>query len=203
MNRAWRRATVGACEEAGQSLLRTAVQAGLGRQTRVHVVSDGAPWMADQVQLQFGLQGDFLVDFYHVCDDLAAAGDTIAGAAKRPWMAVQKDRLKQNRVQEVIAELPPFLEEDTVAEAQAPVRAAHRYLTNRPGQFDYHGALAAGLPIGSGEIESAHRYVIQSRLKLAGAWWQKNNAKGMLALRVCRANGEWDPYWESKYQQAA
>jgi hypothetical protein len=27
------------------------------------------------------------------------------------------------------------------------------------------------LPIGSGEIESAHRYVFQTRLKIAGGWW--------------------------------
>ena len=196
-------ATVGSCEEAGETLLRTAVQAGLGRKTKVHAVGDGASWIADQVQVQFGLQGAFLVDFYHVCDYLAAAGDSIAGADQRAWMETQKDRLKHNQVQDVIAALQPFLEDDTVAEAQAPVRAAHRYLTNRPGQFNYQDALMAGLPIGSGEIESAHRYVIQSRLKLAGAWWKKNNAKSMLALRVCRANGEWDPYWESKYQQAA
>ncbi len=43
------RATVVACDEAGQILLRTAVQAGLERKTQVHVVSDGAPWNADQV----------------------------------------------------------------------------------------------------------------------------------------------------------
>ena len=196
-------ATVGACEEAGETLLRTAVQAGLGRKTKVHAVGDGAPWMADQVPLHFGLQGAFLVDFYHVCDYLAAAGDPIAGADKRPWMETQKDRLKHNQVQDVIAALQPFREEDTVAEAQAPVRAAHRYLTNRPGQFNYQDALMAGLPIGSGEIESAHRYVIQSRLKLAGAWWKLNNAKSMLALRVCRANQEWDTYWQSRCQQAA
>ena len=196
-------ATVGACEEAGATLLRTAVRAGLGRKTKVHAVSDGAPWMADQVQLQFGLQGEFLVDFYHVCDYLAAAGDAIAGADQRAWMEVQKERLKQNQVQDVIAALQPFLEDDAVAEAKAPVRAAHRYLTNRPGQFRYQDALAAGLPIGSGEIESAHRYVIQDRLKRAGAWWKLNNAKSMLALRVCRANGEWDQYWGVKHQQAA
>jgi len=29
--------------------------------------------------------------------------------------------------------------------------------TNRPRQFDYKGALKKQLPIGSGEIESAHR----------------------------------------------
>ena len=105
-------------------------------------------------------------------------------------METQKDRLKANRVQDVIAELKPFREEDTVADANAPVRAAHRYLTNPPGQFNDQDALAAELPIGSGEIESAHRYIIQSRLKLAGAWWKTNNAKSMLALRVCRANRE-------------
>ncbi len=53
-------ATVGPPEEAGQDLLRAAVQAGLGRKTKVPAVSDGAPWMADQVQMQFGLQGEFL-----------------------------------------------------------------------------------------------------------------------------------------------
>jgi hypothetical protein len=45
------------------------------------------------------------------------------------------------------------------------------------------------------EIESAHRYVIQIRLKIAGAWWKIENAEKMLALRVTRANGDWEKYW--------
>jgi hypothetical protein len=106
-------------------------------------------------------------------------------------------------VQDVIEERQPFVEDGTVAVSNAPVRAAHRYLTNRPGQFNYRGALDAGLPIGSGEIESAHRYVIQSRLKLADAWWKLKNAKSMLALRVCRANGDWEDYWQPGHPQAA
>lgn len=63
----------------------------------------------------------------------------------------------------------------------------------------------AGLPTGSGEIESAHRYVIQDRLKRAGAWWKLKNARHMLALalRACRANPVWDRYWLSRGQQAA
>ena len=32
------------------------------------------------------------------------------------------------------------------------------------------------LPIGLGEIESAHRYVIQRCLKIAGAWWKEEKA---------------------------
>ncbi|MCI5196978.1 MAG: ISKra4 family transposase, partial [Candidatus Electrothrix sp. AW5] len=72
-----------------------------------------------------------------------------------------------------------------------------RYLHNRPGQFDYLGAQVRGLPIGSGEIESAHRYIIQERLKIAGAWWTPENARIMLALRVDRADGYWEKYWDN------
>ena len=70
-----------------------------------------------------------------------------------------------------------------------------RYLSNRPEHLNYHAAVAAELPIGSGAIESAHRYVLQSRLKRAGAWWTLENLRNMLALRVLRANREWDEYW--------
>ena len=76
-----------------------------------------------------------------------------------------------------------------------PVRACHRYLSNRTNQLDYKGAIEKGLPIGSGEIESAHRYVIQKRLKLPGAWWIAANVESMLALRVVRANDDWGKYW--------
>ena len=55
--------------------------------------------------------------------------------------------------------------------------------------------------IGSGEIKSAHCYVIQHRLKIAGAWWKIENAEKMLALRVVRANGDWEKYWaEAAYK---
>src|ERR1700739_1379712 len=69
--------------------------------------------------------------------------------------------------------------------------------------LDYKGALAAGLPTGSGEIESAHRYVFQSRLKIAGAWWKMENLKNMVALRVLRTNGGWEDYWSNVYQKPA
>jgi len=60
-----------------------------------------------------------------------------------------------------------------------------------------------GLPIGSGEIESAHRYVIHERLKLPGAWWAPTNVEAVLALRLNRANGEYDGYWLGIEKQAA
>ncbi|OQX00859.1 MAG: hypothetical protein BWK80_61130 [Desulfobacteraceae bacterium IS3] len=67
---------------------------------------------------------------------------------------------------------------------------------NRAGQSGYKEAQENGLPIGSGEIESAHRYIIQKRLKIAGAWWKEKNAQNILSLRVLRANGDWESYWK-------
>src|SRR3990167_7106235 len=72
----------------------------------------------------------------------------------------------------------------------------HRHIKNRPHQLDYKTAIENDLPIGSGEIESAHRYVIQKRLKIAGAWWLEKNADKMLSLRVNRENKQWDGYWK-------
>jgi len=65
---------------------------------------------------------------------------------------------------------------------------AYRYIANRPGQFKYQEAIATKLPIGSGEVESAHRFAIQKWLKLPNTWWSKDNAQAMLNLRAARAN---------------
>jgi hypothetical protein len=157
----------------------------------------------NQVQRVFGPQGTYLVDFYHLSEYLAAAAPRCAPQMPGQWLTEQQTQLKQGNVESVQAGLVPHLEAAEVGDALAPVRCCYRYMANRPGQFEYQRALAADLPIGSGEIESAHRYVLQQRLKLAGAWWKEETAADMLALRTLRANGEWHQYWAPFEQLAA
>ena len=183
----------GSTDEAGQSLLDCAIAAQFDESSHFHGVGDGAPWIATQVADKFGEQGHYLLDFYHVCEYLSDAAASCAEINPEGWTNHQKDLLKQNEHQKVLENLYPFLEDKNID--QAPVRACYRYLNNRPDQLDYQAAIKKGLPIGSGEIESAHRYVIQKRLKLSGAWWKAENINPMLALRVVRANEEWDKYW--------
>lgn len=187
--------TFGSVDEAGAQLLHSAIRAGLGVETFVHGVGDGAPWIASQMDAQFADPSRFLLDFYHVCDYLADASHVCAPNDPTAWMEQQKRRLKQNQFRAVLEALKPFQEPDSIPDKKAPVRAAYRYLHNRPQHLDYKGAIASELPIGSGEIESAHRYIIQIRLKRSGSWWTVENAEAMLALRVLRANQDWDAYW--------
>lgn len=166
--------------------------AGRGLHSSVHGIGDGAPWIAEQCLRRFGPNASYLLDLYHVCDYLAAAAPPAASS-----MTHQRELLRANRSAEVLAQLRPRLEPLHTPDELAPARCAVRYLTNRPNQLDYAGALALGLPVGSGLIESGHRHVLQKRLKLAGAWWTQDNAHAMAQLRTCRANARFDDYWAS------
>lgn len=118
-------------------------------------------------------------------------------------MDEQKTRLKTQRADELFQILRLHLEGGDVDDSDAPVRQCHRYLSLRREQLDYQSALVRDLPIGSGEIESAHRYIVQQRLKRPGAWWRAANAEHMLALRLNRANRQWGAYWAKNLEQAA
>lgn len=190
-------ATLGSLETTACLWRETAERAGLTDQTHVHGVGDGAPWIVEKFEENFPI-GQFLLDFYHVSEYLGKAGLSICGEKKaRTWLRRQQGRLLQNQWRKVLRALEGHLEPlDRSAEA-TPVRAAYRYISERRGQLDYVTATQKGYPIGSGEIESGHRHVVQQRLKVPGGWWTELNAQRMLNLRTARSNGTWEHYWSS------
>ncbi|QLH48621.1 MAG: ISKra4 family transposase [Candidatus Accumulibacter cognatus] len=189
----------GGVEESGRQWWRCAAKAGFGPGSYLHAVGDGASWIATQEEIQFGAQGAYLVDFFHLCEYLGEASKVCAANDPRAWLEEQKSRLKANQSGAVLEALAPFVETNS----DDPATACDRYIRNRRDQLDYQGAIKQGLPIGSGEIESAHRYVIQERIKLPGAWWSPDHIETMLALRLNRANREWDAYWRGVEKEAA
>lgn len=196
-------ATMEEAQQAGAVWLDCVKRAGAGAKTKIHCVGDAAPWIIEQWRQRFGEQASYLIDFYHVSEYLASAAPVIAGQKAKGWLEKQQSRLKDNRVGVVIEQLLPQIESAEMKDEEAPVRKCHRYLTKHREQMNYKEALAEGLPIGSGEIEGGHRWVVQERLKKAGAWWKRENAKKMLALRINRANHEWQSYWQQQRQAAA
>lgn len=197
------RATLGSPNQAGLQWRAAVVQAGGGKNTQIHCVADGAPWIATQVKEQFGAQAIYLLDFYHVSEYLSDASKTVAGDAAYKWLKLAQEKMKSNDVEWVLCELRKHLEAKQVSDKDAPVRRLVRYIEARLEYLDYARAIERGLPIGSGEIESSHRTVIQKRLKIAGAWWKKENAEKMLGLRCVRANQEWASYWKAVRQANA
>jgi hypothetical protein len=116
----------GGVEEAGRQLLSCAVRAGFGANSQVHAVGDGAPWIVGQIEEQFGDQGRYLIDFYHVCEYLAAASEAIAPdpAARRAWMETHKEALKDGRLDAVLRALAGHCEPPEAMTSTRPCEPA-------------------------------------------------------------------------------
>ena len=145
-------ATLGNATTAGWLWQEVARASGLKPQTRVHGLGDGAQWIRDLFTGNFGEQGTYLVDFYHVSDYLAAAQPQVCPGPAKSWLHRQQGRLLNNQLGKVLRTLRPHQEPEGTAEA--PVRTACRYLSERAEHLDYQTARQKDLPIGSGEIES-------------------------------------------------
>lgn len=188
-------ATFGSVEEVGRRWGHCTREAGWGLNSQIHTLGDGAEWIRLQSREVFGEQGRFLCDFYHVSEYLGAAAPSCRAKNPDQWRHTQQKRLRRGAVPKVLEALEEHLEPLGTLEEDAPVRNGHRYLSNRADCLDYPRALALGLPIGSGMIESGHRHVLQARFKKAGAAWLKGHAEQMAQLRVLRANSKWELFW--------
>jgi hypothetical protein len=76
------------------------------------------------------------------------------------------------------------------------VEATATYLTNNTRHMHYDRALAEGLPIATGVIEGACRYLVQDRMGRTGAVWSAAGAEAVLRLRALRTSGDFDDYWQ-------
>lgn len=187
----------GPVDAVGDGLSVLAKRAGFGETTQVHGLGDGAIWVREQMERVFGCQMKFTIDFFHLCDYLSDAAD-IFGEGKTEWMGRTKAALKKGQIQAILEELKGL--EEYYPNHKGLI-ACIRYIENRESQFAYDKAIEKGLSIGSGKIESTHRNIIQQRMKKPGAWWKSELAEAMINLRVLRANGNWEEFWQEESHQ--
>jgi hypothetical protein len=190
---------LGSPVEVGLMMEQCSKYRGLGEESWVHGVADGAAWIAEQYETTFGANHQFLIDFYHLMEYVSGAGEEMHKdlEIRSQWRSRQKIRLLNNQSGEVIAELRNWLLTNEGSEG-IKVNDCLRYIENREDNLDYETAKENGLPIGSGEVESSQKSVIQKRLKLTGAWWKIEHAENVVQLRVMRANNHDSKFWSQK-----
>lgn len=191
-------AIIGSPEEAGIKLYECAQKVGLTEETYVHGLGDGAQWIVEQFEERFGTQAHFLIDFFHTCEYLSEASIWCNALDPKKWLKEKKETLKEGGCEKILKELKMKIKELDKVPDNSGIAKCVRYIEKRVKYMGYGEAKEKELPIGSGEIESSHRHVIQKRLKISGAWWKAENANAMLQLRVARANGYWEGYWNEK-----
>jgi hypothetical protein len=75
------------------------------------------------------------------------------------------------------------------------------YLLKYQSFLIYGQALRDGLPIATGVIEGACRYLVKDRMDRTGARWSLQGAEAVLRLRALHASGDFKAYWQFHLRQ--
>ena len=162
----------------------------LEKQGHFVFLSDGAPWIWKWMETRFSNYTGIL-DYYHVMEHIAAFAKSYLPdkEARKVWLEEQKDRLFNDKVEDLLGDLSSLDFDDNI---QKHATDLHKYLSKHKERMRYGTFRSKGFDIGSGAMESAHRTVIQKRMKQSGQRWTRKGGQHILALRVIEKNGLWD-----------
>lgn len=169
---------------------------------------DGSAYQLKIIHLvarQQQVQPTIVLDFMHVCEyvwgaawSLFAEGDPAAEA----WVQVRLREILRGRSSQVAAGMRRSATlRGLTAKERTGVDKCANYLRKYRAYLHYDEYLAAGLPIATGVIEGACRYLVKDRMELTGARWRLAGAEAVLCLRSLRASGDWEAYWTFHWQQ--
>jgi hypothetical protein len=183
-------------EVVGQ-LSDASILIGMTPETQVIGIADGGIGLKEESENQFPNMR-FISDKARLRDHLydTAESSGISEKKRNEWVSQRIDAISNGEVGRVKKESEEQYE-------KSGNKRLNR-LIGYPGRFyncvNYNDFGADGYPVGSGEIESAHKYVPQKRLKLPGACRHPDSINPMSALRVLRANDWWNEFWEKRIE---
>jgi hypothetical protein len=196
-------AVLGDIEALKPRLQLEALRQGIAQAPRVVWLSDGGGGLWRVFRELFAPYATGILDFYHAVQNVWKAVKVWKDGRSRrarAWWAWARRRLRYGTVDEVLTEL-------YVARAQGRLRPGVRqalenlcaYLETHREHLDYARYRREGLPIGSGCMESACKWLIQQRFKGVGMRWSESGFNHLLHLRLAWTNER----FASLYTQAS
>jgi hypothetical protein len=173
-----------------------ALRQGLLGAPQVVWLSDGGRGLWRLFADRFARQGTGILDLYHAAQTLwQAAAAWLDGRTPqaRRWFGWARHRLRHGMPEGVLADLADALEvEGLPATAQDTLRTVHAYLERHREHINYARYKELGLPLGSGMVESACKWLIQQRFKGVGMRWSADGFNHLVHLRLAWVNGRFE-----------
>jgi len=189
-------AVLGDIETLKPRLWLEALRQGLRSAPQVVWLSDGGRGLWRLFEEQFSASARGILDFYHAVQQLwksAAAWLDGRTTQARRWFGWARHRLRHGNPAGVLADLADALEvEGLPATARDTLRTVYAYLERHREHIDYAAYKALGLPLGSGMVESACKWLIQQRFKGVGMRWSEEGFNHLLHLRLAWVNGRFE-----------
>lgn len=180
-----------------------AFRQGITTAPEVAWISDGARGFWRLYQECFSARALGILDFYHAAQHLwkAASAYQDGNPERTPqmWFERMRHQLRHGFVRRIIKELDWLSKQASTSEATKPVlRQVRDYLNNHLEHIQYRQFKKQGLPIGSGLIESACKWLIQQRFKGTGMRWSENGFNHLLHLRLAWVNQQFDALFSNE-----
>jgi hypothetical protein len=171
---------------------------GTEKAQRVTAVADGADWIQDVLALQCPA-ATVVLDWSHASSYVNSAAQALFADPREAadWRSARLNELMHGDPEDVLVALCKGLQHALGgSELETAICRSLGYLTRRIDQIQYRQFRERGLPIGSGIVESANKFVVEARLKGAGMHWLAANVDPMLALRCTLCSGDrWSATW--------
>jgi hypothetical protein len=179
-------------DEFKKVLYATAVKNGFVEgYTKVVCVADGASYLWNMFEELFpGCEK--ILDNYHFKENVSKFADWIFEGdelGKKSWINKIIDLSFENKSDEIIKEIK--LTNYNKKNRPSNIPNLYLYVSERKDLINYGNFLEKGYIIGSGHIESAHKSVLQKRLKQSGMHWSKEGAQYIAALRTKYKSNLW------------
>ncbi len=166
-------------------------------------VVDGNETQMDLIVLEakrLGIVLTLILDFLHVAQYVWRAGHALHGHGTEQvaeWVREHLLEILRGRSSLVAAGMRRSATKRELSAAdREPVDDCADYLLKYAGLLRYDEYLADGLPIASGVIEGACRYLVEDRMGITGAVWGLESAEAVLQLRSLQASEDFDEYWQ-------
>jgi hypothetical protein len=192
-------ATAGNHEVFGRRLRQHAQAVGLKRCDEALSLTDGGPWIRNQILQHLQPLKAMLLDFFHLSEHVWATAYACwgEGDAGQTWAKQQLHDLKHVGAQAVLTAIAEAKKKLRAPAKQNALRLLRNYIVERWEMVDYPNALARGWDIGSGPTEAMCKN-LTLRLKRTGMKWDTDNAASVMTLIALRESGQWDRYWQTR-----
>jgi hypothetical protein len=149
----------------------------------------------------------FVLDIMHVVGYLWAAANALFGeqsTAGKHWVQQKLTEILRGRVGYVIGGLRQILTKQRLRKSVRETLAnVITFFHNHRRWMQYDAYLAAGLPVGTGVVESACGSVVKHRMEGEGKRWSLAGAEAILTLRSLKKSHDNDlrAYWRFRAGQ--
>lgn len=173
-----------------------AVRQGVLSSPQVVWLSDGGRGFWRLFDARFAPYAIGILDFYHAAQNLWKGSKVwLDGRTQRArdWFTAARRWLRHGQAATVLTDIQAALaQEGLPPSAFQTLTTLYHYLDKHRDHIDYAKFTALGLPIGSGLVESACKWLIQQRFKGVGMRWSEDGFNHLLHLRLAWVNGRFD-----------